>query len=227
MTAPYFVFPAESVPVAVAAPRRPYAAGGKRLFDILVLVTAAPVILPVLLLMIAVVFVTGGQALYAQDRVGRDGRTFRCWKVRTMVRGADAELQRLLAEDAALAQEWAVHQKLARDPRITLVGRILRKTSLDELPQVWNVLRGEMSLVGPRPFTPEQRGLYPADSLGRVAYLDLRPGITGLWQTSRRNAGSFAERAHYDSAYARTLSFVGDLRILVKTVSVVMRGTGL
>lgn len=224
MTAPYFHFPADSLPVP--AQRRMYADYGKRLFDLAALVLMAPVILPVVFLLVGLVTVTGTKPFYAQERVGRDGRTFRCWKIRTMVADADAALARLLKEDPALAEEWAVNQKLARDPRITLMGRFLRKTSLDELPQLWNVLRGEMSLVGPRPFTPDQRDIYPSDGLGRLAYFAMRPGITGLWQVSRRNRGSFAERAYYDSAYEKSLSFLGDLRIIFLTAAVVLSATG-
>jgi len=171
-------------------------------------------------------WIAGGRPLYAQPRVGMNGRVFRCWKVRTMVRDADAVLQKMLAEDPEIAAEWAVKQKLSRDPRITWIGGILRKTSLDELPQVWNVLRGDMSLVGPRPFTPDQQDLYPRDALGRMPYLSLRPGITGLWQVSRRNEGSFAERAHYDGLYAASIGFLNDLRLIARTFGVVLRATG-
>jgi len=224
MTAPYFDFPADSLPVP--AKHRLYADYGKRIFDLTVLVLMGPMILPALLLIVTLVMLAGGKPFYAQERVGRDGRIFRCWKIRTMIADADAALARILKADAALAQEWAVNQKLARDPRVTLVGRILRKTSLDELPQLWNVLRGDMSLVGPRPFTPDQHDIYPCDRLGRRAYLELRPGLTGLWQVSRRNRGSFAERAHYDNAYAKSLSFLGDIRIILLTVTVVLSATG-
>lgn len=224
MTAPYFHFPADSLPVP--AQRRIYADYGKRIFDLTALLLMAPVILPVVFLIVGLVMLTGSKPFYSQERVGRAGQTFRCWKIRTMVADADAVLARLLKEDPALAKEWAVNQKLARDPRITLMGRFLRKTSLDELPQLWNVLCGEMSLVGPRPFTPDQRDLYPCDGLGRLAYLEMRPGVTGLWQVSRRNRGSFAERAHYDTAYAKSLSFLGDMRIIFLTVAVVLSATG-
>lgn len=224
MIAPYFDFPADSQPVPTQ--HRVYADYGKRLFDLTALVLMAPVILPALLAIIVLVLASGGKPLYAQNRVGRDGRIFRCWKIRTMVADADAALADLLKNDPALAKEWTVNQKLERDPRITFFGRFLRKTSLDELPQLWNVLRGDMSLVGPRPFTPDQHDLYPSDGLGRIAYLDLRPGITGLWQVSRRNRGSFAERAYYDGAYAGSLSFLGDMRIMVLTVAVVLSATG-
>ena len=129
----------------------------------------------------------------------------------------DATLDQTLAARA----EWDASQKLRDDPRITRVGRILRRTSLDELPQLWNVLRGDMSLVGPRPMMPSQRSLYP----GR-AYFALRPGLTGLWQVSKRNEASFAERASFDDDYYRRLSFALDARVLVATVRVVLRATG-
>ncbi len=224
MTAPFFEFSAESIPVAI--PRGTYDEYGKRIFDLALLLLFSPAILSLMLLMVTGLLLTGGKPFYAQERVGRDGAVFKCWKIRTMVRDADAALKRILENDPELALEWAVNQKLRHDPRITVLGRFLRKSSLDELPQIWNVLRGDMSLVGPRPFTPEQRDLYPADSCGRISYYDLRPGITGLWQISRRNAGSFAERAHYDMKYASFVCFARDVVIVFRTFSVVLRGTG-
>lgn len=134
---------------------------------------------------------------------------------------ADARLAAHLAADPAMRAEWAESQKLKNDPRITAVGRFLRKTSLDELPQLWNVFKGDMSLVGPRPMMPQQRPLYP----GR-AYYRMRPGLTGPWQVSDRNAGSFAGRAEYDTEYHRSMSFLRDFTILVLTFWVVLRGTG-
>ena len=142
-----------------------------------------------------------------------------------MVPDADAALAQVLALDRGKAQEWARHQKLTDDPRVTRLGRFLRRTSLDEVPQLWNVMRGQMSLVGPRPFTPEQAGLY-GSGLGGEAYYALRPGITGLWQVTRRNRGSFAERAEYDRRYAAGLSLGSDLSILSRTFGVVFRATG-
>ena len=163
----------------------------------------------------------GGPAFYVQDRIGLDGRVFRLWKLRSMVIDADQRLAAHLAADPALRAEWDETQKLKRDPRITAVGRLLRKTSLDELPQLWNVLKGDMSLVGPRPMMPEQRALYP----GR-AYYQMRPGLTGPWQVSDRNEVSFAGRAEFDADYAGRMSLATDLGILFLTVWVVLRGTG-
>ena len=193
----------------------------KRWFDFAVIVLAAPFVLPVVLLLGLLVRRDGGPALYVQDRVGLDGRVFRIWKLRTMVIDADARLAAHLASDPALKAEWDKTQKLKNDPRITGIGRLLRKASLDELPQLWNVLRGDMSLVGPRPMMPEQRALYP----GR-AYYQMRPGLTGPWQVSDRNASSFAGRAEFDADYARRMSLPTDLVLLFLTVWVVLRGTG-
>lgn len=193
----------------------------KRAFDILAVVLAAPFVLPFVLLLAALIKLDGGPIFYVQDRVGRNGRTFRFWKLRSMVKDADAHLAVHLAENPAAYAEWTTAQKLKRDPRITPVGRLLRKTSLDELPQLWNVLAGDMSLVGPRPMLPEQRPLYP----GR-AYYRLRPGLTGFWQISDRNETSFASRAVYDTRYAQRLSLVTDLLVLLMTIRAVLRGTG-
>lgn len=222
MAAPFFEFRDH---VAPTAPAGVYAAAGKRVFDLTLLALIAPVAVPVLALIVAIVAVFGGRPLYSQWRVGRGGETFRCWKIRTMVVDADAVLAQILADDPALAAEWHLNQKLSRDPRVTRFGSFLRKTSLDELPQLWNVLTGTMSIVGPRPFTPEQREMYPGGR-GAADYYRMLPGITGLWQVSQRNRSSFAERAVFDSAYFAQIGLLMDLRILLRTVGVVLRGTG-
>ena len=193
----------------------------KRWVDTVLILLAAPFVLPVILLLGLLVRRDGGPAFYVQDRIGRDGKAFRLWKLRSMVVDADQRLAADLAADPALRAEWDKAQKLKRDPRITAVGRLLRKTSLDELPQLWNVLKGEMSLVGPRPMLPEQRALYP----GR-AYYEMRPGLTGPWQISDRNDVSFAGRADFDADYAGRMSLGADLCIIFLTVWVVLRGTG-
>ena len=194
-------------------------------FDICLVVLALPVVLPVLALMLLATWVQGGKPLYRQRRVGLGGQEFLCWKVRTMVQDADRVLADLIARDPLIAEEWRTNQKLARDPRITRLGRFLRRTSLDELPQLWNVLNGTMSLIGPRPFTPDQRALYAngCDS----AYYYLRPGLSGLWQVSRRSAGSFADRVHYDDLYCQQMGLAFDASILWRTFMVVLRATGL
>ena len=198
-----------------------YARIGKRVLDILLVTMALPIILPVIALAAVVVSLDGSSPFYTQKRVGRNGEIFRMLKLRTMVPNAEATLNRVLSEDPAARHEWNTTQKLKRDPRITRIGSVLRRTSLDELPQMFNVLFGHMSLVGPRPIMLEQRAIYPA-----TAYYDLRPGITGAWQITDRNDCSFAERAGYDESYARELSFATDVRILAATVGSVLRCTG-
>ena len=194
----------------------------KRSFDIAISLVLAPFALLVVGILALLVRLDGDAAFYRQPRVGKDGKVFTLWKLRTMVPDAEQRLQNYLKENSAARMEWEKVQKLRDDPRITRLGRYLRKYSLDELPQLLNVLLGQMSLVGPRPMCPEQRSEYPG-----VAYYEMRPGITGLWQVSERNGCSFAERALYDTRYAGMMSFATDLRILFLTPMVVFRGTGL
>jgi exopolysaccharide production protein ExoY len=206
--------------VAVTAPSI-YGRVFKRVFDTLAVIASLPVVLTIVLILALVVMRDGAAPFYRQTRVGRGGRLYTMWKLRSMVPGAEAKLASHLAADPAARAEWNTTQKLKNDPRITPFGHFLRRSSLDELPQLWNVLKGDMSLVGPRPMMPDQAPLYPGE-----AYYALRPGLTGLWQVSERNATTFADRANYDTRYARDLSFATDLRILLATVRVVLRGTG-
>lgn len=167
--------------------------------------------------------VEGGPIFYAHERIGQGGRPFRCLKFRTMAVNADRLLADLLERDPAARREWQDTRKLARDPRISRLGAILRRSSLDELPQFLNVLKGEMSMVGPRPVVTEELhhyGPFLAD------YLSVRPGLTGLWQVSGRSDTSFEERVALDTRYVRSQSLVADLRILCRTVWVVLRGKG-
>jgi exopolysaccharide production protein ExoY len=193
----------------------------KRWMDVGFVLMAVPFVVPVVLVLVAVLKVTGHAPFFTQDRVGLGGATFKLWKLRTMVPDADARLQDYLRTDDVARREWEAFQKLSRDPRITEFGQFLRKSSLDELPQLWNVLVGDMSLVGPRPMMVEQQELYPGN-----AYFALRPGLTGTWQISDRNQSTFAQRAEFDADYERNLSAVKDLKILLATVGVVLRATG-
>lgn len=193
----------------------------KRLIDVSAVVLVAPIVLPLVAALAVVVRRDGAGAFYVQDRVGQHGRIFRMWKLRSMVADADMRIATHLEQDPAARDEWRRTQKLRCDPRITEFGRFLRSSSLDELPQLWNVLRGDMSLVGPRPMMTSQQAMYPGS-----AYYALRPGITGMWQTEGRNETTFAARAEYDAAYERSLSLGTDLRILARTVGVVLRRTG-
>ncbi|GGB06667.1 sugar transferase [Allosediminivita pacifica] len=182
-------------------PRGLYRRYGKRALEIaLILIAALPIIMVVLPLAVAVAH-DGGGAFYSQMRVGRHGRLYRMWKLRSMVPGAEAMLEAHLAESPRARAEWDATQKLRNDPRVTPVGQLLRKTSLDELPQLWNVVCGEMSLVGPRPMLNEQRVLYP----GRDYYA-LKPGITGSGRSLR------ATRANSRSAPASIPSTTGSFR---------------
>ena len=203
------------------APKRPYAAGLKRAFDVFVISLAIIPAAIIILTFALVVALDGKSPFYFQERVGKNGRIFRMWKLRSMVDNADAMLADYLAQNPAAKAEWDLHQKLKNDPRVTRVGKIIRKTSLDELPQLINVLKGDMSLVGPRPMMVNQQDMYPG-----TAYYALRPGITGLWQVSARNSSSFATRAQYDAEYLRKQSFVTDVKVLFRTVGVVVNGTG-
>ncbi|WP_208347311.1 sugar transferase [Pseudaestuariivita rosea] len=201
-----------------------YTSIGKRAFDLLLAAIILPVILPILSVLWVCVRLDGGPGFFGQERVGQNGRRFTCWKLRTMCLNAEAQLHRLCAADPKLAQEWYENQKLENDPRITRVGRFLRASSLDELPQIWNVIRGDMSFIGPRPFTSDQEHLYLA--AGGRAYFKLRPGISGLWQVEGRNDTTFVDRIKFDNRYYDQASLLCDLVILLKTAGVVISRTG-
>jgi exopolysaccharide production protein ExoY len=197
----------------------------KRAFDVAATILGAIFLLPLFATLVILVKLTdGGAVFYGHQRVGRTGRLFTCWKFRTMVVDSDRALRDHLAANPAAASEWAATQKLQNDPRITAIGRFLRATSLDELPQLLNVLQGEMSLVGPRPVTKsELNERYAKD---RKYYLLVRPGLTGLWQVSGRNRLSYAKRIQLDEQYLREWSFSRDMIILLRTIDVVFRRDG-
>ena len=199
-----------------------YRGFGKRALDLALVAIAAPIAAPLIGGVAALLWIEGGSPFYRQKRLGRAGETFSIVKLRTMVRDAERLLETNLAADPALRAEWDKTQKLKHDPRITRLGAFLRKTSLDELPQLWNVLTGDMSLVGPRPMLPEQLPIY-----GDAAhYFALRPGITGYWQVSQRNESAFRARVALDAAYDVDLSIREDAKILWRTIGAVIRRTG-
>lgn len=205
-------------------PARPLGGAAKRSFDVIVASIILVFIVPLLLvLMIAIRVQDGGPSLYGHRRIGLGGRGFACLKFRTMVTNSDEVLRNLLASDPAAAREWAANRKLADDPRITPLGRFLRKSSLDELPQIFNVLRGEMSLVGPRPVVREELLRY---DLAKVHYLRARPGITGLWQVSGRSGTTYGRRIELDKAYVLRWSFLSDLMIVLRTVPALVTRSG-
>jgi len=195
----------------------------KRSLDIAVSLSLLLLLSPLLLLVAVALARSGRPILFAQERVGLGGRSFHCLKFRSMVPGAEEILERLLQQDPELRREWSRTQKLKADFRVTRLGAVLRKTSIDELPQLWNVLCGHMSLVGPRPALPKQLPLYGAQA---VLYTAVRPGMTGLWQVHARGDGDFARRVRYDTDYVRNCSFWNDLGLLARTVVVVISGKG-
>lgn len=200
-----------------------YARHVKRALDILLVVLAAPFALLLIVPAWLLARLDGGAGFFGHRRIGRDGRSFVCWKIRTMHRDADARLARHLARDPAAARDWAARRKLVRDPRVTRAGRVLRRLSIDELPQLWNVLRGEMSIVGPRPVTAEELELYGAR---RRYYLACRPGVTGLWQVSGRNRLSYEERVALDQRYAEGIGLLRDMGLILRTFVEVVRMSG-
>lgn len=188
--------------------------------SLILLIFFAPVMI---LVAICILIFDPGPVLFKQKRIGFDGRLFDCYKFRTMAADAEARLEALLANDPAARAEWEQDHKLRDDPRVSGFGRFLRKTSLDELPQLFSVLRGDMSLVGPRPIVENEALRY-----GRYFehYCSVRPGLTGLWQVSGRNDVSYRRRVAYDVLYVRTARVTDNLRILALTVPTVLARRG-
>jgi len=195
----------------------------KRIVDVSGVLILGLLFSPVILVVVFLLALQGGPILYGQERVGRGGRKFNCLKFRTMVVDGHRLLEDHLTLNPTALDEWMRFQKLRSDPRVTRLGALLRRTSLDELPQLWNIARGEMSLVGPRPAIPNQLERY-----GRriVACLSVRPGLTGLWQVSGRNHTTFRRRVALDVYYVRSRSMLLDIYILWRTVGVVVCGSG-
>lgn len=192
--------------------------------DVLIAAIGLIFIAPLLVVLAIAVFVQdGGAPVYRQNRIGRGGRLFGCLKFRSMVPDAQDRLDQLLATDPAARLEWSVDHKLRNDPRVTALGRFIRRTSLDELPQLVNVLAGDMSLVGPRPIVQAETERYGAYLRH---YLTVRPGITGVWQVSGRNDVSYRRRVACDVLYARRRSFRKNLLIMAATVPAVLQSRG-
>jgi exopolysaccharide production protein ExoY len=194
---------------------------GKRCFDLLLCLLLFPIAFSMIALLAGLVAGSGLNPFFAQERVGRNGQIFRMWKLRTMRPHDPGYLNAYLAKNPAAQSEWQRSHKLCLDPRVTKLGRFLRCTSLDELPQILNVLSGDMSLVGPRPMLVSQQVLYCGKS-----YYRLRPGISGNWQVSARNRSKFVERAHFDEQYFASLSKKQHLPKSKATACVVFRATG-
>jgi lipopolysaccharide/colanic/teichoic acid biosynthesis glycosyltransferase len=203
-----------------------YAIWGKRVFDIAFASIVLTVFSPVYLAITLLVFISSpGSVLYIHPRVGLNGSNFNCIKFRTMINGADQALEDYLNACPISRAEYESSFKLKDDPRITKIGKFLRTTSLDELPQFWNVLMGDMSVVGPRPLVQDELSKY-GTAIDRV--LSVRPGIAGLWQVSGRNDIPYTKRVQIDASYVRRMSFLLDLHLIFKTILVVIfpKGNG-
>ncbi|UMO88797.1 undecaprenyl-phosphate galactose phosphotransferase WbaP [Pectobacterium sp. PL64] len=195
----------------------------KRTFDIFGALAIVTILSPILISLLYLVSKDGGSAIYGHERVGRNGKKFKCLKFRSMVINSQEVLNELLENSPEARAEWEKDFKLKNDPRITKVGQFIRKTSLDELPQLFNVLKGEMSLVGPRPIIEDELDKYAGDV---DYYLMAKPGMTGLWQVSGRNDVDYDTRVYFDSWYVKNWSLWNDIAILFKTVSVVLKRDG-
>lgn len=196
----------------------------KRVMDIIFCLLSLPLVMPLgLLLCLWIRLDSKGTAIYRQERIGHNGQPFIIYKFRTMVSNAEEILEACLADNQGLANEWRQTQKLKDDPRLTRAGRFLRKTSLDELPQLFNIIRGQMSIVGPRPIVDSEKERYGS----RFAeYCEVLPGLTGLWQVSGRNNTTYAQRVALDHFYVNNWSIWLDFQIILRTVPLIFRGNG-
>ena len=196
----------------------------KRFIDLFLLLISSPVVLPVVLIVSLIVKISSpGPVFYGHKRTGKNGKEFKCWKFRSMVIDADKQLEKILAENPEMRAEWEKDRKFTNDPRVTKIGKILRKTSIDEIPQFFNILTGEMSFIGPRPVTEPELKKY-----GNKAQiiLSVQPGLSGMWQISGRSDTGYEERVTLDSYYIQNWSVWLDIWIIIKTVYVVLRGKG-
>ncbi len=196
----------------------------KRAIDIGGSLCAFLVGLPLLAIIAVLIKKDGGPIFYSQDRIGQNGKHFKLWKFRSMTVNADKILQNLLDTNPQLREDWEIRRKIENDPRITKIGNFLRKSSIDELPQIWNVLKGEMSLIGPRPILPDETVFFNADQL--QTYYSVKPGITGLWQVSGRNNTTFKYRVYLDTWYVENWSFWYDIVIIFKTIGTLIGRRG-
>lgn len=197
----------------------------KRIIDILAGIIGMIILIPLMLIIkIANIFTKDNSSIFfVQNRIGKDGKIFKMYKFRTMIVGAEEELEKLLMENEEIRNEYELNKKIKDDPRVTKIGKFLRKTSLDEFPQFINILKGEMSLVGPRPYLKREK-----KDIGQDYYkiIEMTPGLTGLWQVSGRSNITFEERVKLDLEYYKKNSFFGDIKILLKTITAVLNKKG-
>jgi lipopolysaccharide/colanic/teichoic acid biosynthesis glycosyltransferase len=196
---------------------------GERVFDIVGAIMSAVLLLPVFVTVGAAIRLSGAPIFFGHERIGRGGKSFKCFKFRSMIPDAERVLQDLLRSDPGAQREWERSHKLQDDPRITKFGSFLRKSSLDELPQLWNVLKGEMSLVGPRPIVEDEVARYGKEA---SMYKSVRPGMTGLWQVIARSNCTYSRRVSLDKLYVKNKSITLDIWILWKTVGAVLKRVG-
>lgn len=197
----------------------------KRIFDLIFSTTVLLVFTPFLLLLSALIRVgSKGKPVYSHERIGRGGKPFRCYKLRTMYADADVRLNELLKNHPELLQEWKATRKLKNDPRVTPLGKLLRKTSLDEFPQFWNVLKGDLSIVGPRPVVYDEVITHLGEKAPKI--LSVRPGLTCIWQVSGRNDLSYAKRVQLDEEYVDKRNLLMDLKLILKTIPSMISSRG-
>ncbi|WFE76935.1 sugar transferase [Roseinatronobacter sp. S2] len=216
-------FDGHKAEISASNPRSVYLRAGKRVLDVTFVLFSIWFTLPVILICAAIVARDGHFPFFGHTRVGKDGKEFKCWKIRTMVPDAQQKLHEHLAACPEARVEWDATRKLKNDPRIIRFGQFMRKSSLDELPQIFNVLLGQMSIVGPRPVVRDELAYYDK---GQAAYLAMRPGITGLWQVSGRNDATYEQRVAYDIAYHKSASLLRDFSIILRTLKVVVVRNG-
>jgi exopolysaccharide production protein ExoY len=199
----------------------PVGGRAKRFLDVLISISMITLLAPAILLIVCLIYLTMGRPIFfSHERVGFGGTTFKCYKFRTMVHGARQKLEAYLRENPAAAEEWWASQKLRNDPRITPMGALLRKSSLDELPQLFNILKGDMTCVGPRPVTSDELSRYKSSAR---YYIKVRPGLTGLWQVRGRSKTSYDSRVALDRKYVARWTIWLDVKILIETIPAVFR----
>lgn len=203
---------------------RPARSSTKRFMDVICASAGLIFIAPVLLILMFLIRKSdGGPAIFSQERIGHGGRVFKCYKLRSMVVDSQAQLEAHLEANPEARAEWEATQKLTDDPRITRLGRFLRKSSFDELPQLWNIIIGDMSIVGPRPIVHNEITKYGTDF---IYYTDVRPGLTGLWQVNGRSDTTYDERVELDVKYVREWSLFQDIKVIFMTVPAILASKG-